>query len=67
MDVFLKPLLLEIKKINRLEKKTAEANANEHKSYLLKCNIIDNQLTAYNYNFIYLFTCFCFVLLLCYF
>ena len=31
----LKSLLLEIKKINRLEKRTAEANANKHKSYLL--------------------------------
>ena len=44
----LKPRLLEIKKINRLEKKIAEANANKHKSYLLKWNKIDNQLTAYN-------------------
>ena len=31
--VCLKSLLLEIKKINRLEKKIAEANANKHKSY----------------------------------
>ena len=46
--VCLKPLLLEIKKINRLEKKIAEANANKHKSYLLKWNKIDNRLTAYN-------------------
>ena len=46
--VCLKPPLLEIKKINRLEKKTAEANANKHKSFLLKSNKIDNQLTAYN-------------------
>ena len=46
--VCLKPLLLEIKKINCLEKKIAEANANKHKSYLLKWNKIDNQLTTYN-------------------
>ena len=46
--VCLKPLLLEIKKINRLEKKIAEANANKHKSYLLKWNKINNQLTAFN-------------------
>ena len=46
--VCLKSLLLEIKKINRLEKKIAEANANKHKSYLLKWNKIDNQSTAYN-------------------
>ena len=46
--VCLKSLLLEIKKTNRLEKKTTEANANKHKSYLLKWNKIDNQLTAYN-------------------
>ena len=45
--VCLNPLLLEIKEINRLEKKVAEANANKHKSYLLKWNKIDNQLTAY--------------------
>ena len=45
--VCLKPHLLEIKKINRLEKKIAEANANKHKSYVLKWNKIDNQLTAY--------------------
>ena len=44
----LKSLLLEIKKINCLEKKIAEANANKHKSYLFKWNKIDNQLTAYN-------------------
>ena len=44
----LKPLILEIKKINRLEKKIAEANASKHKSYLLKWNKFDNQLTAYN-------------------
>ena len=44
----LKPLILEIKKINRLEKKFAEANASKHKSYLLKWNKFDNQLTAYN-------------------
>ena len=43
---FLKPLLLEIKKINRLEKKIAEANANKHKSYLLKWNKIHSQLTT---------------------
>ena len=36
--VCLKSLLLEIKKINRLEKKIAEANANKHKTYLLKWN-----------------------------
>ena len=46
--VCLKPLLLEIKKINCLEKKIAETNANKHKSYLLKWNKIDNQLTTYN-------------------
>ena len=46
--VCLKPLLLEIKKINCLERKIAEANANKHKSYLLKWNKFDNQLTAYN-------------------
>ena len=46
--VCLKSLLLEIKKINCLEKKIAEANANKHKSYLFKWNKIDNQLTAYN-------------------
>ena len=46
--VCLKSLLLEIKKINHLEKKIAEANAKKHKSYLLKWNKIDNQLTAYN-------------------
>ena len=34
--VCLMSLLLEIKKINCLEKKIAEANANKHKSYLLK-------------------------------
>ena len=34
--VCLKSLLFEIKKINCLEKKIAEANANKHKSYLLK-------------------------------
>ena len=45
--VFLKSLLLEIKKINCLEKKIAEANANKHKSYLLKWNEIDNHLTVY--------------------
>ena len=44
--VCLKSLILEIKKINRLEKKNAEANANKHKSYLLKWNKSDNQLTA---------------------
>ena len=46
--VCLKPLLLEIKKINGLEKKIPEANANKHKSYLLKWNNIVNQLIAYN-------------------
>ena len=33
-------LLLEIKKINRLEKKIAESNVNKDKSYLLKWNKI---------------------------
>ena len=46
--VCLKSLLLEVRKINRLEKKIVEANANEHKSYLPKWKKIDNQLTAYN-------------------
>ena len=46
--VCLKPLLPEIKKINRFKKKIEEANANKQKSYLLKWNKIDNQLTAYN-------------------
>ena len=46
--VCLKSLIVEIKKINRLEKKIAKANANKHKSYLLKWNEIVNQLTAYN-------------------
>ena len=46
--VCLKSLLLEIKKISHLEKKIVEGNANKHKSYLLKWNEIDNQLTAYN-------------------
>ena len=46
--VCLKTLLFEIKQINCLEKKNAEANAKKHKSYLLKWNKIDNQLTAYN-------------------
>ena len=41
--VCVKSLLLEIKVVNCLEKKTAEANANKHKSYLLKWNKIDNQ------------------------
>ena len=45
--VCLKPLLVQIKKINRLEKKIAKENANEHHTYLLKWNKIDNQLTAY--------------------
>ena len=40
--ICLKSLLLEIKKINRLEKKIAEANVNKHKSYLLKWNKIEN-------------------------
>ena len=37
-DVFvcIKSLLLEVKKINCLEKKIEEANANKNKSYLLK-------------------------------
>ena len=34
--VCLKSLLLEIKKINCLEKKIVEANANKHKSYRFK-------------------------------
>ena len=46
--VCLKPLLLEMKKSNCWEKKIGEANANKHKSYLLKWNEIDNQLAAYN-------------------
>ena len=46
--VCLKSFLLEIKKINFLEKKTAEANANKHKSLLFKWNKIENQLTACN-------------------
>ena len=46
--VCLKSLLLEIKKINCLEKKIAKANTNKDKSYLLKWNKIDNQLTANN-------------------
>ena len=46
-----KSLLLEIKKINCLEKKIAEANANKHKSYPFKWNKIDKQLTAYNKHF----------------
>ena len=49
--VCLKSLILEIEKVNRLEKKIAEANANKNKSYLLKWNEIDNQLTTYNWNF----------------
>ena len=49
--VSLKSLILEIKKINHLEKKLAEANANKHKSYLLKWNKIKNHLTIYNQNF----------------
>ena len=44
--VCLKYLILEIEKVNRLEKKIAEANANKNKSYLLKWNEIDNQLTT---------------------
>ena len=47
MDLFAKSLFWN-QKDNRLEKKIAEANANKHKSYLLKQNKIDNQLTAYN-------------------
>ena len=46
--VCLKSLILEIEKVNPLEKKIAEANANKNKSYLLKWNEIDNQLTTYN-------------------
>ena len=46
--VCLKSLLLEIKKINHLEKTIAEANANNHKSDLLTWNKIGNQLTACN-------------------
>ena len=41
--VCLKSVLLEVKKINCLEKKIAEANGNKHKSYLLKWNKIDKQ------------------------
>ena len=47
--VRLKSLLLEIKRIKCLEKKIAEANANQY--YLLKWNKIDNHLTAYNQHF----------------
>ena len=43
--------LIEIKQINCLEKKIPEANANKDKSYLLKLNKIDNQLTLYNSHF----------------
>ena len=50
--VCLKAFLLEIKKINYVEKKIAEANAIKHKSYLLKWNKIDNQLTAYKFFFV---------------
>ena len=46
--VCLKSLLLEIKKINCLEKKIVEANTNKHKSYLFKWNKTDNLLTVYN-------------------
>ena len=46
--VCLKSLLLEIKKVNRLEKKIEQANVNKHKPYQLKWNKIHNQLTAYN-------------------
>ena len=42
----LKSLLLEIKKINCLGKKIAEANTNKQKSYLFKRNKIDTQLRA---------------------
>ena len=54
--VCLKSLLLEIKKINCLEKKIVEANTNKHKSYLFKWNKsylfkwnkTDNLLTVHN-------------------
>ena len=46
--VCLKSLLLETNKINYLEKKMAETNANKHESYLFKWNKTDNQLTTYN-------------------
>ena len=45
--VCLKSFLPEIKNINCLEKKIAEANPSKHKSYLPKWNKVDNQLTAY--------------------
>ena len=45
--VCLKSIVLEIKMINCLEKKIAEANASKYKSYLFKWNKIDNQLTVY--------------------
>ena len=51
MTVPLKSLLPKVKKINCLVKKIAEANANKHKSNLLKWNKIDNQLTPYNEHF----------------
>ena len=44
----LKSLLLKIKKINCSEKKISDANADKHKSYLIKWNKMDNQLTTYN-------------------
>ena len=46
--VFLNSLLLKMKKINCLEKKITEANANKHKSYPFKWNKTDNQLAAFN-------------------
>ena len=52
MELFAwKSLLLEMKKINYLEKKITEANANKQNFYLLKWNKID-------YLFIYSFICF---------
>ena len=61
MELFAwKSLLLEMKKINYLEKKITEANANKQKFYLLKWNKID-------YLFIYSFICFYvnFIFLMC--
>ena len=46
--VWLKSLLLKIKKINCLEKEIADVNANKHKFYLFNWNKTDNHLIAYN-------------------
>ena len=49
MDLFAQSLFsLKSEKFNCLEKKIAEANACKHKSYLLKWNKTNKQLTAYN-------------------